>query len=127
MSTLSKDHRELTNGVGKCSVPMWRGGLPSGFCSQDAYSMKRTDGEYAMVNGSRRYFDGRYDGYVPALACHGHGGKTKEQALNLCDFCKDHPATCKSDPEFGTGKGNDNVFKCSSFVTKNIKQLTPNN
>jgi len=36
MARIQKHHKELTNGVGKCSVPMWRGGLPAGFCDQPA-------------------------------------------------------------------------------------------
>ena len=35
MATLSEHHRMLTNGVGKCSVPMWMGGLPAGFCDEE--------------------------------------------------------------------------------------------
>jgi hypothetical protein len=100
MGTLSKHHKELTNGIGKCSVPMWCGGLPAGFCDNNAYSMQVSK---------------RYDGYVPALACYNHGGKSKEEALNLCEYCQNHIAECESDPKFGLGKGNDNVYECSSF------------
>ena len=33
MSRLRKHHEELNaEGVGKCSVPMWSGGGPAGFC-----------------------------------------------------------------------------------------------
>jgi len=39
MSTLSEHHKKLNErGEGKCSVPMWCGGLPAGFCDQPAYS-----------------------------------------------------------------------------------------
>ena len=37
MASTSKHHHELTNGVGKCSVPMWMGGFPAGFCDKPAY------------------------------------------------------------------------------------------
>lgn len=70
MATLSTHHKELdANGEGKCSVPMWQGGLPAGFCDSPAYS-----------NHANKYV---YDGYVPALACPGHGGLTKEEADHL--------------------------------------------
>lgn len=61
MAILSEHHRQLNEqGVGKCSVPMWSGGLPDGFCDKDAYGFRRKDAAY--------------DGYVPALACPMHGG-----------------------------------------------------
>ena len=119
MSQLSKHHEELTNGVGKCSVPMWENGCPAGFCDNDAYS-KRPKGEQFMnysANEMQRV-DGRYNGYVTGLACSAHGGLTKEQVLNLCDFCEYHIATCKSNPMFGTGKGNDNVYECETWIKK---------
>ncbi len=119
MGTLSKKHKELINGVGCCSVPMWQFGMPSGFCDKKAYS-ERPKGDkfynYAAQKEMRR--DGRYNGYVPALACPSHGGEPKEKVLNLCEFCKNHPATCKSNPKFGTGKGNDNIYECDNFKTK---------
>lgn len=101
MSTISKHHKELTNGVGKCSVPMWMGGLPAGFCDNEAY------GERPKGN--------KYDGYVPALACPIHGGPEKKQALNLCDFCENDFGGCGSNPIFGTGLGNDNVYECDLY------------
>ena len=60
MATMNDHHKELTDGRGKCSVPMWRGGMPAGFCDNDAFG-------YPTKNS-------RYRGYVPALACPGHGG-----------------------------------------------------
>lgn len=52
------------NGEGKCSVPMWCNGMPAGFCDNTAY------GEPLPNN--------HYTGYVPGLACPGHGGPEKE-------------------------------------------------
>ena len=76
MSTLSKHHKELNElGVGKCSVPMWMNGCPSGFCDKPAYGVRpscRSYYNYAAREEMR--LDGRYNGYVPALACHAHGG-----------------------------------------------------
>jgi hypothetical protein len=117
MSCLSNSNMKLVNGVGKCSVPMWIMGCPAGFCDEEAYS-ERPEPPYYYKDGrtgQRRRGDCRYDGYVPALACPAHGGMTKEEALNLCDYCKKHIAECKSNPKFGTGKGHDNVYECDAF------------
>lgn len=60
----SKHHRELDEmGYGKCSVPMWQRGLPAGFCDEDAFSEPTKNGRIL------------YTGYVPGLACPGHGGE----------------------------------------------------
>lgn len=82
MSSLSKHHVELTNGVGKCSKPMWQGGLPAGFCDDPAYGR----------SNSRKY-----SGYVPALACPNHGGPEAPQSSsddNSCGRCGHAPARC---------------------------------
>lgn len=34
MSVLSQSNKTLTNGVGRCSVPMWMHGGPAGFCDE---------------------------------------------------------------------------------------------
>ena len=60
MARCGKSHLELTNGKGRCSVPMWSNGMPAGFCDNDAF------GKPSM--------NGRYEGYVPGLACFAHGG-----------------------------------------------------
>ncbi len=62
-----EQHKKLDkNGVGKCSVPMWIGGVPAGFCDEDAY------GE--VEKGQLRY-----SGYVPFLACYRHGGSKEKK------------------------------------------------
>lgn len=70
MSVMSEKHQKLTDGVGACSVPMWMGGMPAGFCDKPAYGKPEPN--------NKRYGDwnhGRWQGcYVPALACYGHGG-----------------------------------------------------
>lgn len=76
MSSTSKHHHELTNHVGKCSVPMWVNGCPAGFCDEPAFG-HRPEPEYYWrdgYTGERRRSDGKYDGYVPGLACPAHGG-----------------------------------------------------
>lgn len=75
MSKMSIQHEKLIGGVGKCSVPMWQCGCPAGFCDKPAYG-KRPDGKTYRdaYTGEVRRFDGRYNGYVPGLACPAHGG-----------------------------------------------------
>jgi hypothetical protein len=69
---LSKHHEELTNGVGKCSVPMWGGGVPAGFCDEPAFGKQepgqRRYGEWSTAWGKW------FDGYCSGLACYNHGG-----------------------------------------------------
>lgn len=65
MAKCSKHHKELIDGVGKCSKPMWDGyGMPAGFCDRPAYGKPTEEGQR------------RYSGYVPHLACPNHGGPT---------------------------------------------------
>lgn len=75
VTSLNNNHRVLTNGVGKCSVPMWSNGLPAGFCDQDAFG-DFIPGKETIRNGQNEIvrLDGKYNGYVPALACYAHGG-----------------------------------------------------
>lgn len=75
MPYMSEYHKTLKDQKGKCSVPMWMGGCPAGFCDKDAF------GEYVpgptfrdAYTGEVRRFDGKYRGYVPGLACPAHGG-----------------------------------------------------
>ena len=120
MAKSSKHHEELNEkGEGKCSVPMWCDGLPSGFCDKVAYS-KHKGGKYYIhpYTNEYVYFDGTYGGYVPALACPTHGGKTKEECVHLCANCSKCIDDCDGDPKFGTGLGNDNVFECDNFIPK---------
>ncbi len=62
MARCGKYHRELVLGfAGRCSVPMWQGGVPADFCDDPAF-------------GRPEERQRRYEGYVPGLACYGHGG-----------------------------------------------------
>lgn len=76
---LSKHHQELTDGVGKCSVPMWSGGCPAGFCDEQAYGERPPGSEYLDVAGELRRTDGRYAGYIGGLACPKHGGPQHDE------------------------------------------------
>ena len=104
-------HKKLTNGVGKCSVPMWTNGCPNGFCNEPAYS-EQTEEDRRFREMSNRFL------YVPALACPAHGGLEKKVALHLCTYCKNDFAICKSNPTFGLGLGYDNVCECDMFNPK---------
>jgi len=74
MSKLNEHHRKLTNGKGKCSVPMWSNGSPAGFCDADAFGTRPKCVQYRLPNNEVVRDDGKYNGYVPGLACVGHGG-----------------------------------------------------
>lgn len=67
MVSLMEHHKRIVHGEGKCSVPMWSGGVPAGFCDLRAY-------------GERVHLD-QYGGYVTGLACEQHGGPTLEEFL----------------------------------------------
>lgn len=78
MSTTSEWHHKLADGVGKCSVPMWCRGLPAGFCDKPAYGEPTKCAEFRNVfSGEMQRIDGRYNGYVPGLACPAHGGPSR--------------------------------------------------
>lgn len=75
MARSGKEHRELVDGAGKCSVPMWSGyGIEAGFCDEPAFG-KQPNTPVLPI---------RWDGYDPnlpyasGLACPAHGGPQKE-------------------------------------------------
>ena len=41
--------------------------------------------------------------------------------LNLCDTCTQDFGGCGGLPVFGTGRGDDNVYDCKSYVHKGAK------
>lgn len=86
MASTLKWHHELTDGVGKCSVPMWMGGCPAGFCDKPAYGKPPPSKMfYSYATREMVRWDGRYNGYVPGLACEGHGGPEKPATVALSD------------------------------------------
>lgn len=77
MSTCATYHKELNDdGYGKCSVPMWMHGMPAGFCDERAFGFRPEPVKKRNTRTRLIEFDyeGRYDGYIPGLACSGHGG-----------------------------------------------------
>lgn len=90
---LSKHHEELNEqGEGKCSVPMWSMGGPAGFCDEPAYGHRPPGKTFfnIHINETLRE-DGRYSGYVPALACPGHGGPTVRTFMDGNAWCAVKP------------------------------------
>ena len=80
MASLSQHHQSLNNGVGKCSVPMWMGGCPAGFCDEPAYGKQLPNqtvyGDYGPGYRGGRWLAGGVftPGYCSGLACPNHGG-----------------------------------------------------
>ena len=75
--------------VGRCSVPMWRGGAPAGTCDRPAYGERPPCGTWRNAyTGEEHRLDGRYNGYVPGLACDVHGGPTRADVAHFGDPCK---------------------------------------
>ncbi len=94
MASLCKHHIELNEfGEGRCSVPMFSAGGPDGFCDKPAYGNQPPGRIYTRWDGHAYREDGRYPGYVPALACKGHGGP-RVRAF------KDGSAWCSVLPDF---------------------------
>lgn len=93
MATLSKHHQELNAfGEGKCSVPMWSMGCPAGFCDAPAYGERppcKSFFNYCTQEMQRE--DGRYSGYVPALACPAHGGPRVRTFMDGNAWCAVKP------------------------------------
>ncbi len=80
MARLSKHHTELTDGVGRCSVPMWILGVPAGFCDEPAYGEQTAEylegmwgrpvyaeGLADRITGAARFLAGRVDRPVRAV------------------------------------------------------------
>lgn len=60
---------------GKCSVPMFQMGMPAGYCDKPAYGSPSPCKQfYSYATGRMEREDGKYNGYVPGLACENHGG-----------------------------------------------------
>ena len=67
MASCYKHHQELTDGVGKCCVPLWSGGVPGGFCDEDAYGVQTEEGKQRLELAFEYH-------YAPYLVCPNHGG-----------------------------------------------------
>ena len=89
MASTQKHHHEMTNGVGKCSVPMWTyPGVPAGFCDKPAYGKPTSCQQFRDGwTGEMKRMDGKFNGYVPGLACEGHGGPPPTHFGDPCIRC----------------------------------------
>jgi hypothetical protein len=89
MRTTKMYHELDENGEGKCSVPMFiYPGVPAGFCDKPAYGPPEPCQIFRYPNGRLRRADGRYNGYVPGLACYEHGGpKFRRHLGDPCKYC----------------------------------------
>lgn len=104
MSSLYKHHKELTNGKGYCSVPMWDRGYPAGFCNKEAYGMPE-EGQTRYGN----WKDGKFlPGYSSGLVCYHHGGP---EAV-LCTRCDTIVESVEYDPINGGEIQNQTVKTC---------------
>lgn len=90
MTRMGKCHEELTDGIGKCSVPMWSAGCPAGFCNNDAFGFRPKSRVLIRADQYRPAIceDGRYSGYVPGLACPVHGGPKRKDLAHKGDPCE---------------------------------------
>lgn len=85
MSQISEKHKQLNeNGIGCCSVPMWSMGIPAGFCDRPAYGKQIPKEKWP-------FGDLQYDGYVPGLACPGHGGPRTRVFKDGNKWCAVYP------------------------------------
>jgi hypothetical protein len=92
MSRTTKKHEELVDGKGLCSVPMWSMGCDAGFCDEPAFGYRPETKEIFRdpYTGRDIRWDGKYAGYIPGLACPGHGGPTAKEMAHFgdpCQFC----------------------------------------
>ena len=89
----SKIHKEVDeSGVGRCSTPMWCNGCPAGFCDEPALGVQEECETFwnESVNEMCR-MDGRYNGYVPYLACPSHAGPRYRVSMDGNQYCAVFP------------------------------------
>jgi hypothetical protein len=102
-----RNHDHLDeNGIGCCSVPMWQMGMEC-FCDEPAYGVRPPNTEGSWTNaytGEVMRHDGRYNGYVPGLACYAHGGpraRVFKDGVMYCAVYKDFVNVQESPAGFG--------------------------
>lgn len=121
MAVCKKWHKELDeNGEGKCSVPMWRNGVPAGFCDKPAFGKPLPYETFRGADGKIRRYDGGFCGYVPYLACPAHGGPKNNSQLT--QNCTAHPWRYTLRKEFQMGVINISVQ--GSFRNKTSRQFS---
>lgn len=93
MSTICDHHKPKAGVTGKCSVPLFSGGGPDGFCDRDAYGQQFTDLAPVMAP---QYGPNNRMPYAPGLACSHHGGPSETQTR----FVRDGNMWCAFRPGF---------------------------
>ena len=93
---LSQHHERLTNGIGKCAVPMWSGGCPAGFCDRPAYGPQEPD--QRRYGGWSKSQGKWFNGYCGGVACYDHGGP---KALAALDAARGERRDVRRDPPCG--------------------------
>lgn len=108
MACLMTHHQKLdAEGRGRCSVPMFMGGGPAGFCDEAAYGKRLPTRIHIQhyPGGYREWAeDGGYTGTVPGLACPRHGGPQTRAFKDGSAWCAVHPDFAnlqESDAGFG--------------------------
>lgn len=81
MSRIAPHHAPGCGITGKCSIPMWSSGTPTGFCDNEAYGEQYAEGtSHAPGHWSRRDSNGFHlnphnrPPYAPGFCCKQHGG-----------------------------------------------------
>ena len=93
MSVLFKHHIPKCGIAGKCSVPMWMGGTPHGFCDREAYGEQYT-GRHTPPQYMGCY--GRPKPFATGYCCDWHGGPSATGIR----FVRDGDMWCAFRPDF---------------------------
>lgn len=111
MASTLKHHHELTDGVGKCSVPMWSMGMPAGFCDEPAYG-ERAPGKRDIGLSAHR------------VAFYLNRGRI-DQNLLVCHTC-DNRKCCNPNHLFqGTQKDNMQDFSVKHHSGNKSRYIIP--
>lgn len=103
MARMGEYHNPGCGVVGKCSVPMWQGGCPSGFCDDPAYGQQYEAGtRHAPPWWSWRDRNGywvdptRIPPFAMGFCCPNHGGPAEDGIR----FVRDGDQWCAFRPGF---------------------------
>lgn len=101
MSRIGEQHRAKCGVEGKCSVPMFGGYGPAGFCDRPAWGQQYDFGSgYEdpswLAPGQWAGGGGRQRPYAPDLCCDHHGGPRADQIR----FVRDGDMWCAFLPDF---------------------------
>lgn len=89
MARIGEEHAAKCGVTGKCSVPLFGGYGPEGFCDRPAYG-EQYQGRLSQFFGNNRA------PYAPSLCCKIHGGAGEEDVRMI----RDGNMWCAFDPDF---------------------------